>query len=846
MAEGFLESFNSIIDKVSLPNITNNITEDNANVSSNSSNRSNSLDPSTSLNGKSNPSQDPFRTGPNMGNYNGDVEDEVIRYQSAVAIERSFSNTPRSSGSVANYKSDIDIDFNIWNDELESYYTLIKASDEMKKRAKEKIRRQITYQELGYFLTQEFYPIDKILGQQNLLHGVIPEIGSQEDIINLTNKELREGKTEEELKKLNLEGRIFKSISIDRRTKDNGSVFDNYDAGRKLDGLAMGESDVLNPHFQFNELDDLRINPDYPNIGRLYGERIYNFNLPKIQFIAGQLKFKLSIAKMIGSGHNQAHAVSSYLRGNGENKIKWGFLKIKSLFYSMKGFLSGQFGSSADMYEFVPCPKIYMRYVNEILNTLAVYMDLAKSPIESESFNYKELMAEPFSSDAPDSGISDNSDVSESAGDSTKSTLESIMTWLQGFFSHPSEETRNSEIDKADQENSIAVYDGIAGSKHYMGKSNILHVYRILPGTSRRVRKEGASIVANNKSLKDTISDWIFDSSGTFHQMMETQYIPFLLDKGISISETIGNSTSEHPVVGQMNSKAGEAMNADIQKNFDTQMIDSAGDSVKNILSSGFSGEALEKARGDFINGVLGNVGGRISRGIAGHFGGEFGIVMSGQARMGFPEVWQDSSFERSSSISMKLYSPYGNRLSIFENIYVPMIFLLALALPKSIGNNAYMTPFIVRTAAKGLFTCDLGIISSISISRGSEGGDRTVEGFNRKMDISVEVKDLLPKINMSIDGGIWGFLSSKNVGMHGYLRTLANVDVEDMISIYKRIGNLVDFLKGQYSLENLGLNFRTNLAQSKPFQIISFVGKGLGMISDSRVGAIRRFSPIG
>ena len=220
---------------------------------------------------------------------------------------------------------------------------------------------------------------------------------------------------------------------------------------------------------------------------------------------------------------------------------------------------------------------------------------------------------------------------------------------------------------------------------------------------------------------------------------------------------------------------------------------------------------------------------------------GEYGLVLSGQARMAFPEVWQDSSFDRSCSITLKLFSPYGNRLSIFENIYVPLVFIMALALPKAIGRNAYMTPFIVRTVAKGLFTCDLGIISSLSIQRGEDAADRTVEGFNRKMVLSIEIKDLLPKLNLSIDGGVWGFLSAKNVGMHGYLRTLANIDIEDMLSIIKRFDNLGHFLTGKYNIENFGLNFRTNIAQSRPFQLITYVGKALGAIPLSRAQSIKR-----
>jgi hypothetical protein len=750
----------------------------------------------------------------------------------------------------------------IWNAEQESFYRITHMEGDIP-RSKELLKRQITLQDLGHHLTNEFYrkprptPTAGMTSPHlapdeehyNLLAGDLPTLADQDAIVEMAEKDLLNGQgpqadgttpqQENDLNNLN-------SIKPNR-----GDVPGSYDGdrGRMTDGLAMGEADVLNPHFQFNELDDVRSDPNYTKIGRLYGERIYNFNLPKIQFIVGQLKFKLNAVSMISGNRAQTEEVVSYLRSNGAHPIRWGFRKLKALVISMFGFLTGRFMSGkGDMYEFVPAPKVYMRYVNEILNELAVYMDLAKSPLESPELDpdYTGLIAdiEP----RPDAQTNINSilETVEKNVDKFKNTIDTIVDTVKNTISGFEEllsvtvpldekEIKLREAAEAASKGISSIIDDIQGSDHYMGKSTMLHVYRILPGTHKMLKRNlfADFIKSGNFSVNESV-DFI---SQHFEQMMQIQYIPFMLEKGAQVNESISNSTGEHPAIGKMNSTSSQAQNDSTAMFFDNGLTSNLAEKFGNLKSAinNNDGLGVVSAVGQAVDPLV-RAGIRTAQGKM----GEYGLVMNGNARMAFPEVWNDSSFERTCSLSFKLFSPYGNRLAIFENIYVPLVFLIAMALPKAIGPHAYMTPFVVRTVAKGLFTCDLGIISSISIARGDEA-TRTVEGFYRQMNVSIELKDLLPKINMSIDGGAWGFMSVKNVGFHSYLRTLANIDIEDNMAIKQRIQWLFEFLNGKYSLENIGLNFRTNIAQSRPFQIITYIGKAWLGLFPSRANSIQR-----
>lgn len=117
-----------------------------------------------------------------------------------------------------------------------------------------------------------------------------------------------------------------------------------------------------------------------------------------------------------------------------------------------------------------------------------------------------------------------------------------------------------------------------------------------------------------------------------------------------------------------------------------------------------------------------------------------------------FPEIYKDSSYNKSYDISIKLVSPYGDKLSIYLYIFVPLFHLIALSFPRQMGANGYMNPFLVRAFCKGWFNCSLGIVDSINIKRASQDG-WSIDGLPTEVDVTLSIKDLYQNLALSREG---------------------------------------------------------------------------------------------
>jgi len=116
-----------------------------------------------------------------------------------------------------------------------------------------------------------------------------------------------------------------------------------------------------------------------------------------------------------------------------------------------------------------------------------------------------------------------------------------------------------------------------------------------------------------------------------------------------------------------------------------------------------------------------------------------------------YPELWDDGGgYSRSVSFDFNFTSPYGDPLSIFKYVYVPFCALLCFTLPRAADDNGYVSPFFVRADMPGLFTCDLGIVSNLSYTRGGPNGLFTKDGLPRSISGNFTIDDLYPYLAMS------------------------------------------------------------------------------------------------
>ncbi len=123
-----------------------------------------------------------------------------------------------------------------------------------------------------------------------------------------------------------------------------------------------------------------------------------------------------------------------------------------------------------------------------------------------------------------------------------------------------------------------------------------------------------------------------------------------------------------------------------------------------------------------------------------------------GNAFVDIPHVWQNSSAQLpSASFSLELRSPYANRFSQMQNIWIPLSMLLAGALPLATGRQSHTSPFICELYCKGRVNIRLGIIDSISVERGVGNVGWSNDGYALGVNVNFSVKDLSTVMSIPI-----------------------------------------------------------------------------------------------
>lgn len=214
--------------------------------------------------------------------------------------------------------------------------------------------------------------------------------------------------------------------------------------------------------------------------------------------------------------------------------------------------------------------------------------------------------------------------------------------------------------------------------------------------------------------------------------------IPFYVDTDTSIDDSFSNQTSNPSIADTINGVSDQAR----EMNF---LLGTVSGAAGGVLDSFVSTDGLSDSLEQVTKGVDKILG---SNNIFTTLTQHASTILSG-GKMVFPEIWTDSSFSRDYNIKMKFISPSGDKLSIFLNILSPIFHLLALVLPRQSAAQAYYSPFLVRAWYKGLFNVDMGIITSMSISKGAEG-EWTDDGLPTVAEVSFTIKDLYNGMFMS------------------------------------------------------------------------------------------------
>ena len=246
-------------------------------------------------------------------------------------------------------------------------------------------------------------------------------------------------------------------------------------------------------------------------------------------------------------------------------------------------------------------------------------------------------------------------------------------------------------------------------------------------------------------------------------------FIGWRVDKSES-GETFSNSTQDSSLAGKLNEAVQQKRDASSGeangKGFTAKMMKWSKQisGVKQAIQKFKSGGGLESA---------------------------ITYLAAGNGYFDLPKQWGGSGgMSRSINLSMKLRSKTGgDPVSIYQSIMIPIAMLLAMSLPRAVGDSTFTSPFIVRVFSKGMFSIPAGIVSSLSITRGSGDYGWAVSKLPTVADVSISIDDLSPMLFLSMGGtGAFAQAFSNNTKLHEYLATLSALGLKER---HFRLGQL-------------------------------------------------------
>lgn len=245
----------------------------------------------------------------------------------------------------------------------------------------------------------------------------------------------------------------------------------------------------------------------------------------------------------------------------------------------------------------------------------------------------------------------------------------------------------------------------------------------------------------------------VFNFSNEFETSSNNYGLCYYADKSTSISESASNDYTESSIVQKAND------------------LSTASREIKNVLGWNSNIKDMESTSLEDMTEALTGSNGILSR-----VGSMLGRVVNGSQLL-YPEIWADSSFDRSYTINFKFYSPYGDKESIFKYVYVPFVSLLALALPRQDSLLGYGQPFVLRLSAPGRFESSMGVVSSITFTKGGNDDLWTKDGLPQEIEVNLNIKDLYPSLVATKSYGVLSY----NLGLASFLDTMAGIRMDQL-----------------------------------------------------------------
>ena len=299
---------------------------------------------------------------------------------------------------------------------------------------------------------------------------------------------------------------------------------------------------------------------------------------------------------------------------------------------------------------------------------------------------------------------------------------------------------------------------------------------KVLISTAARFLGIGDQTIYAGKTITDT--NWANIRNSNFRKYFAAnKAVVYYVDGMDSFSESYDNSSTTSSLASGINGYSDQAKEIQflLGGNKGGQALLNKANSAASGITSGID-SVIQSIGMDSTGSLLNDLA---TSGVS--------TILTG-GKMIFPKMWSDSGFNRSYDFSIKLRSPDNDSLSIFLNIIVPYLHMLGLVLPHSIQSenpNAYATPYLVRAYCKGMFNVDMGMISSMSVTRGAQT-QWNDDGLPTQMDINISIEDLYNSLVMNTEDsenkhalGL-DYAIANNTSMLDFLSNLVGLNVAD------------------------------------------------------------------
>lgn len=555
---------------------------------------------------------------------------------------------------------------------------------------------------------------------------------------------------------------------------------------RRSLSLKPGESPVVNPNWQWGELDDVRSNPHSPLVGRVFLNDIMA-NYPLIIVEPGREKFNRNPFSFFGIGTEAsiANATNDYIRNGGEPSIGNMFKSFVALvtnvvflpFTILRGAWRFLFGGeeTGKFIRFKSAMKLYSRMVNDVWNEVAGNLGLMPLELQNTTLAPGDTIKIPKPEITETGEVLYDDAYLEGEYERYKKNSNIPYDDLEIYNYENKETTLEDQLfQKFDEESlqknaSVKKRGKLLG---YKGTWEYLDLQSILPNN-----------VYGDKDKTGKISNFFLNAATKI-------YVPWLCTKSVSVTESFSNNTEEHPIAGIMNNIAQESKTE----------FGALGEGIKIVGESGLDFNDIVTKATKSISKYL---GGEAVSSIA-----EMGLLINGKGRALFPQVWSSSSYSRSITFNFKFFAPYGDTTTIFENVLAQYLMWMVLSMPIQTAKNVYTSPFVVRAYSKGLFSCEFGMVESLSVKRGEEKNDKNVVGLPRTISVDIGLKDLAPVMMMSLGGGLLWKFRAANTALSEYLAMICGMTVADRNMTLNKLKRLANKVLGGVTEELLNPHF--------------------------------------